>query len=316
MRSPIVDSQAVRPEDLARFTTEMADPRYADIDLLETTEMVRVMNEADAEVSRAVKRASASIVEAIDAISAQLARGGRLIYVGAGTAGRMGVLDASECPPTFSTDPSLVVGIIAGGPGALTTAVEGAEDDYEAGLASLESLHLTSLDTVVGISASGRTPFVRGAIAAARATGAVTAAISSNPNAALSAAVDYPIEVIVGPEVISGSTRLKAGSAQKQVLNMISTLSMVKLGKTYGNLMVDVNATNQKLEVRAQLLVTRITGASADEAQAALRAAGGSVKTAIVMIARGVPAAEAEEILSSHGGSLRAAIGKLPERAS
>ncbi|SEA33616.1 N-acetylmuramic acid 6-phosphate etherase [Bowdeniella nasicola] len=311
-----MDSQAVRPEDLARFTTEMADPRYADIDLLETTEMVRVMNEADAEVSRAVKRASASIVEAIDAISAQLARGGRLIYVGAGTAGRMGVLDASECPPTFSTDPSLVVGIIAGGPGALTTAVEGAEDDYEAGLASLESLHLTSLDTVVGISASGRTPFVRGAIAAARATGAVTAAISSNPNAALSAAVDYPIEVIVGPEVISGSTRLKAGSAQKQVLNMISTLSMVKLGKTYGNLMVDVNATNQKLEVRAQLLVTRITGASADEAQAALRAAGGSVKTAIVMIARGVPAAEAEEILSSHGGSLRAAIGKLPERAS
>lgn len=311
-----MDSQAVRPEDLARFTTEMADPRYADIDLLETTEMVRVMNEADAEVSRAVKRASASIVEAIDAISAQLARGGRLIYVGAGTAGRMGVLDASECPPTFSTDPSLVVGIIAGGPGALTTAVEGAEDDYEAGLASLESLHLTSLDTVVGISASGRTPFVRGAIAAARATGAVTAAISSNPNAALSAAVDYPIEVIVGPEVISGSTRLKAGSAQKQVLNMISTLSMVKLGKTYGNLMVDVNATNQKLEVRAQLLVTRITGASADEAQAALRAAGGSVKTAIVMIARGVPAADAEEILSSHGGSLRAAIGKLPERAS
>lgn len=311
-----MDSQAVRPEDLARFTTEMADPRYADLDLLETTEMVRVMNEADAEVSRAVKRASASIVEAIDAISAQLARGGRLIYVGAGTAGRMGVLDASECPPTFSTDPSLVVGIIAGGPGALTTAVEGAEDDYEAGLASLESLHLTPLDTVVGISASGRTPFVRGAIAAARATGAVTAAISSNPNAALSAAVDYPIEVIVGPEVISGSTRLKAGSAQKQVLNMISTLSMVKLGKTYGNLMVDVNATNQKLEVRAQLLVTRITGASADEAQAALRAAGGSVKTAIVMIARGVPAAEAEEILSSHGGSLRAAIGKLPERAS
>lgn len=311
-----MDSQAVRPEDLARFTTEMADPRYADLDLLETTEMVRVMNEADAEVSRAVKRASASIVAAIDAISVQLARGGRLIYVGAGTAGRMGVLDASECPPTFSTDPSLVVGIIAGGPGALTTAVEGAEDDYEAGLASLESLHLTRLDAVVGISASGRTPFVRGAIAAARAAGAVTAAISSNPNAALSAAVDYPIEAIVGPEVISGSTRLKAGSAQKQVLNMISTLSMVKLGKTYGNLMVDVNATNQKLEVRAQLLVTRITGASADQAQTALRAAGGSVKTAIVMIARGVPAAEAEEILGSHGGALRAAIGTLPERAS
>ncbi|MGV8847663.1 N-acetylmuramic acid 6-phosphate etherase [Tessaracoccus sp.] len=288
------------------LTTEMADPRYSDLDLWTTAQMVSAMNEAEADVSSAVGRAHAQITSAIDAISAGLARGGRLIYVGAGTPGRLGVLDASECPPTFSTDPGMVRGLIAGGSLALTSAVEGAEDDYQAGYEEVLALNVTGNDAVVGITASGRTPYVLGAIAAATDCGAVTGGISCNQGAELSARVDHPIEAVVGPEIIAGSTRLKAGSAQKQILNMISTLSMVKIGKTYGNLMVDVSASNQKLQVRAQNLVMRIAGVDVERATAALAACDGDVKTAIVCIMRDVEPLRARDILAASGGVLRA----------
>lgn len=303
-----MDSPTLPPSALNGFTTEMVDPRYRDLDLMSTDEMVQAMNEAEAEVPRAVARAHSAISGAVDAIAERLARGGRLIYVGAGTPGRLGVLDASECPPTFSTDPAMVRGIIAGGQAALTSAIEGAEDDEEAGAADLLAAGLSADDAVVGISASGRTPYVLGAMRAAREAGAVTVGVSSNAGARLSAAVDHPIEVIVGPEIISGSTRLKAGSAQKQVLNMLSTLSMVKLGKTYGNLMVDVSATNQKLQVRAQNLVMEITGVDVETARTALDHAGLEVKTAIVCLVREVMPEQARELLAAHGGFLRAAL--------
>lgn len=295
-------------QDLATFTTEMVDPQYADLDLLPTADAVAAMNEAEMSVPLAIRRAAPQIVAAIDAIHAGLARGGRLIYIGAGTAGRLGVLDAAECPPTFSTDTDLVQGIIAGGQPALTTAIEGAEDDYDAGYDEIASLGVGPDDAVVGISASGRTPFAVGGVTAAREAGAVTVGISNNADSLLSSSVDFPIEAVVGPEVLSGSTRLKAGSAQKQILNMISTLTMVKLGKVYGNLMVDVNATNQKLEVRAQRLVMQITGVDAGTAEEALQRAHGSVKLAVVTLLRGVPVDEANEILDEHRGFLRSAL--------
>jgi N-acetylmuramic acid 6-phosphate etherase len=304
-----VDSPTFQPDALDGFTTEMVDPTYRDLDLMTTDEMVRAMNEAEAEVPRAVAAASRAVSAAVDAVAAQLAAGGRLLYVGAGTPGRLGVLDASECPPTFSTEPWMVQGIIAGGPSALTAAIEGAEDDEDAGRHDLDELGVNAKDAVVGISASGRTPYVLGAVRAARAVGAVTVGVSSNEGSRLSAAAEFPIEVVVGPEIISGSTRLKAGSAQKQVLNMLSTLSMVKLGKTYGNLMVDVSASNRKLEVRAQNLVREITGVDVETARAALAAADQEVKTAIVCITRDVDASTARGLLAQANGFLRRALG-------
>lgn len=303
-----VDSPTLQPEVLNRLTTEMVDPRYRDLDLLPTLEMVKTMNEAEAEVPRAVAAAAPAISAAVDAIAARLKRGGRLLYVGAGTPGRLGVLDASECPPTFRTEPWMVRGIIAGGVPALTSAIEGAEDDASTGMEDLCREDVGAVDAVVGISASGRTPYVIGAMQAARAAGAVTVGLSSNRNSRLSMAVDFPIEVIVGPEIISGSTRLKAGSAQKQVLNMLSTLSMVRLGKTYGNLMVDVSATNHKLQVRAQNLVMEITGVDEATARAALELADHEVKTACVCIQRDVSPEEARALLAEVGGFLRAAL--------
>lgn len=296
------------PDDLQNCTTEMVDERYSNLDLLATADMVAIMNEADHEVPRAVAAASPQIVVAIDAISAGLQHAGRLVYVGAGTAGRLGVLDASECPPTFSTDPSLVTGIIAGGPQALTTAIEGAEDDADAGYREIEALGLGQHDSVVGISASGRTPYVIGALKAARDAGTITVSIANNSPARISREAAYPIEVIVGPEVLSGSTRLKAGTAQKLVLNMISTLSMIKLGKAYGNLMVDVNATNRKLENRALNLVMRLADVDATQAEAALANADGSVKVAVTSLARGLDAAQARAILDQNDGFLRRAL--------
>lgn len=301
-------SPTLPPETLNGFTTEMVDPRYAQLDQMSTLDMVRAMNEAEAEVPRAVAAASTAISAAIDAAAEALSLGGRLLYVGAGTPGRLGVLDASECPPTFSTDPRLVVGIIAGGKPALTKAVEDAEDSPEQGKADLQQHQLTARDIVVGISASGRTPYVLGAMRYAREIGATTVGISSNAGAALSARVDHAIEVVVGPEIISGSTRLKAGSAQKQVLNMLSTLTMVKLGKTYGNLMVDVAATNQKLLVRAQNLVMRIADVDRPTARAALAAANDEVKTAVVMLIRGINPDEARSLLQASAGHLRTAL--------
>jgi N-acetylmuramic acid 6-phosphate etherase len=237
-----------------------------------------------------------------------MALGGRLIYAGAGTAGRIGVLDASECGPTFNTD--RVLGVIAGGQVAVSTASESAEDDADAGAGALAALALTAADAVVGISASGRTPYVLGAIAYAREVGALTAGLACNAGSALSAAVEHPIEVLVGPEFIAGSTRLKAGTAQKLVLNMLSTLTMVRLGKTYGNLMVDVRVTNEKLRDRATRIVEQAAGASREDAAAALDAAGEDAKVAIAMLRAGVDAERARGLLDASAGHLRRALGE------
>jgi len=251
---------------LDHLLTEQVDDRYADLDTASVAQLAAVMNEADATVPQAVRAALPQIVPAIEAVAQRLAVGGRLLYVGAGTAGRMGALDASECPPTFNTSPDRVRAVIAGGPEALLVAKEGVEDDEAAGAAAVAEADVGSEDAVVGISASGRTPYVVAAVRAARARGALTVGLSCNEGTRLSAAADLSIEVVVGPEVVAGSTRLKAGTAQKLVLNMISTISMIRLGKTYGNLMVDLRVTNAKLRHRAVRIIRRFTGASGSEA--------------------------------------------------
>jgi N-acetylmuramic acid 6-phosphate etherase len=288
--------------------TERVDDRYAAIDTASVAELAALMNEADMTVPTAVGAALPQIVTAIDAVIDGLARGGRLIYVGAGSAGRLGVLDAAECPPTFNTPHGLVKAVIAGGDGALALAVEGAEDDVRAGARTVVDHGITGADVVVGISASGHTPFVVAAVRAAAEVGAVTIGLSCNAATPLSAAVTHPIEVPVGPEVVAGSTRLKAGTAQKLVLNMISTIAMVRLGKTYGNLMVDLRVTNAKLRHRAVRIIQRVTGAAPQTAEAALDAAGLDVKTAIVTIGASCDVAEARRRLSAAGGRLREAL--------
>ncbi|MFG6197877.1 N-acetylmuramic acid 6-phosphate etherase [Nonomuraea sp. JJY05] len=295
-------------DPLPELSTEQSDPRYSQIDRLPTDQIARLMNQADAAVPAAVAVAIPAISAAIDAISARMAEGGRLLYVGAGTSGRLAVLDASECPPTFGTDPSLVQGIIAGGPDALTRSVEGAEDDAEAGAAALKDLQVGPLDSVVGVSASGRAPFVLGALAEAASLGALTVGLSCNDGAPLSAAAEHAIEVVVGPEVVTGSTRLKAGTAQKLVLNMISTISMVKLGRTYGNKMIEMSAMNNKLAGRALRMVSDITGADLETAETALDAAGGQAKIAVLMIQHGLDAEGARALLESHGERLSDAL--------
>jgi N-acetylmuramic acid 6-phosphate etherase len=300
-----------RDEALDALMTERADPRYAHLDQASVAELAMLMNDADASVPAAVGAAMASIVPAIEAITARLAGGGRLRYVGAGTAGRLGVLDASECPPTFGTPPELVQGIIAGGPDAVTSALEGAEDDLDAGARSVIDDHIGPGDAVVGIAASGRTPFVIGALREARARGALTVALSCNTQAPISREAEHAIEIPVGPEVLAGSTRLKAGTAQKLVLNMISTVAMVRLGKTWGNLMVDLRATNEKLRERAIRIVQHVTGASRDAAIAALEAADWEVKPAALMVGRGMPVDEARRRLA-RDGRLRVALEETP----
>ncbi|MFF4614842.1 N-acetylmuramic acid 6-phosphate etherase [Nonomuraea jabiensis] len=295
-------------DPLPELSTEQSDPRYSQIDRLPTEQIARLMNQADAAVPAAVAVAIPAISAAIDAISARMAEGGRLLYVGAGTSGRLAVLDASECPPTFGTDPSLVQGVIAGGPEALTRSVEGAEDDSEAGAAALKDLEVGPLDSVVGVSASGRAPFVLGALAEAASRGALTVGLSCNDGAPLSAAAEHAIEVVVGPEVVTGSTRLKAGTAQKLVLNMISTISMVKLGRTYGNKMIEMSAMNNKLAGRALRMVSDITGADLETAETALDAAGGQAKIAVLMIQHGLDAEGARALLESHGERLSDAL--------
>jgi N-acetylmuramic acid 6-phosphate etherase len=293
---------------LARLRTEEADPRYGNIDELPTGALAALMNEADAEVPAAVAAALPHIVAAIDGITERLLAGGRLLYVGAGTPGRLGILDAAECPPTFGTPPEQVQGVIAGGPRAITTAVEGVEDDDTAGTADIAVREVGPADAVVGLTASGRTPYVLGAARAARQRGALTIGISCNTGAELSAVVECPVEIAVGPEVVAGSTRLKAGTAQKLVLNMISTIAMVRLGKTHGNRMVDLVATNEKLQARAVRMVQEITGADPDTAEAALTDAGRHVKTAVVMIERGTDRDGARVLLATAGGHLSRAL--------
>ncbi|MGW4801204.1 N-acetylmuramic acid 6-phosphate etherase [Nonomuraea sp. NPDC004297] len=295
-------------DPLPELSTEQSDPRYSQIDRLPTERVARLMNQADAAVPAAVAVAIPSISAAIDAISDRMTEGGRLMYVGAGTSGRLAVLDASECPPTFGTDPSLVQGVIAGGLDALTRSVEGAEDDAEAGAAALRDLEVGPLDSVVGVSASGRAPFVLGALAEAASRGALTVGLSCNDDAPLSAAAEHAIEVVVGPEVVTGSTRLKAGTAQKLVLNMISTISMVKLGRTYGNKMIEMSAMNNKLAGRALRIVSDITGADSETAGKALDAADGQAKIAVLMIRHGLDPAGARALLESHGERLSDAL--------
>jgi N-acetylmuramic acid 6-phosphate etherase len=298
--------------ELATLTTEAFRPELAEIDRLATLEIARIMNGEDQSVPSAVAARLPEIAAAIDGVAARMARGGRLIYAGAGTAGRLGVLDASECPPTFNTDPSEVVGLIAGGPSAMVTAVEGAEDSKELAAADLDGLDLTQDDTVVGISASGRTPYAIGAVEHARAKGALTIGLSCNADSALGAAAEHPIEVVVGPELLTGSTRLKAGTAQKLVLNMLSTITMIRLGKTYGNLMVDVRASNEKLRARSRRIVSLATGASDAEIEAALAATDGEVKNAILAILGQVDGPTAATLLSASDGHLRAALAAAP----
>ncbi|MGW1049316.1 N-acetylmuramic acid 6-phosphate etherase [Streptomyces sp. CG4] len=306
MTSPELRSQ------LASLTTEAFRPELADIDRLPTLDIARLMNGEDAGVPAAVGAQLPRIAAAVDAIAERMANGGRLLYAGAGTAGRLGVLDASECPPTFNTDPGQVVGLIAGGPAAMVTSVEGAEDSGELARQDLDALKLAPADTVVGISASGRTPYAIGAVEHARALGALTVGLSCNAHSALAAAAEHGIEVVVGPELITGSTRLKAGTAQKLVLNMLSTITMIRLGKTYGNLMVDVRASNDKLRARSRRIVSLATGASDAEIEKALTESGGEVKHAILALLSGVDGPTAARLLEESGGHLRAALAHTP----
>ncbi|MCU1420784.1 MAG: N-acetylmuramic acid 6-phosphate etherase [Microbacteriaceae bacterium] len=294
--------------EFATLRTEGVDPRFEHVDRMSVAELALLMNEADATVPAAVRAAMGSIIPAIEAASALVAAGGRLIYVGAGTPGRIGVLDASEAPPTFGTSPDRIFAIIAGGPTAIVNAVEGAEDDSAAGIAAIDAAAAGPGDVVIALASSGRTPFVVAAAARARERGALTVGMSCNEATPLSAVVEHPIEVLVGPELISGSTRLKAGTAQKLVLNMFSTISMIRAGKTYGNLMIDVRPTNEKLRERATRIVQTVSGSGHADAAAALAATGFEVKPAIVMLSLGVSAAEAASIVAREGGTLRSIL--------
>ena len=307
------DTAAAQPGNdlhgvLASLSTEQVDGRYADLDLLSTRDLVSAMSAEDATVPAAVAAVGADVAAAIDGIVDRLNSGGRLIYVGAGTPGRLGVLDASEAPPTFGIDPGLIVGVIAGGRDALLTAVEGAEDDEVAGRADLANLDVSARDAVVLISASGRTPYVMAAAREARARGAFTASIACNDASDLGKEVDVPIDVVVGPEILTGSTRLKSGTAQKLVLNMLSTIAMIRLGKTFGNLMVDLQASNEKLRARSERTVMLATGVDAATAARTLADVGGSVKGAILVHLGGVEPRDAQRVLADSDGYLRRAI--------
>jgi N-acetylmuramic acid 6-phosphate etherase len=292
---------------LEQLLTEQRNSRSERIDTLPAEEMLRVINEEDSKVAGAVGDAIPFIARAVDAIAEAMQNGGRLFYIGAGTSGRLGVLDASECPPTFSVSPDLVQGIMAGGEPALSRATEASEDDPESGVRDLLARGFTESDVLTGIAASGRTPYVLGAVQKARAIGAVTIGISCTQNSRLSAAVDIPIEILVGPEIVTGSTRLKAGTGTKLVLNMLSTGAMLRLGNVYGNLMVNVQPRNEKLRDRARRIVRDATGV--DDARAEeLLAATGSVKTSIVMAKKGIDRVAAEALLRQASGIIGKAL--------
>jgi len=297
---------------LNKLTTEQRNPASESIDSLSALEIVRLMNAEDAKIAGAVGREAEAIARAIDVIADRIGRGGRLVYLGAGTSGRLGVLDAAECPPTFNTPPAMIVGLIAGGHTALTRAVEGAEDHPEHGERDLKDIRFSSQDVLVGIATSGRTPYVIGGLKYARRLGAFTVGISCNDQSALSGECDLNITPVVGPEVISGSTRLKAGSATKMVLNTLTTGAMVRLGKTFGNLMVDLRATNSKLTLRARRIVATLTGLSEEEAERELARCGGELKTTVVAHRRGLSPEEARKRLAQAGGHLRQALEQEP----
>ncbi|QDX29188.1 N-acetylmuramic acid 6-phosphate etherase [Dickeya poaceiphila] len=294
--------------DFGTLLSETRNPASMNLDLLSTLDMVSLFNQEDHRVPEAIREVLPAIAQAVDAAADCLKAGGRIIYLGAGTSGRLGVLDASECPPTFGVPHGLVVGVIAGGPGALLKAVEGAEDDPSLGEADLVALTLTPQDMVVGLAASGRTPYVIGGLRYARALGCRTAAISCNPHSPIAQAAGIAISPLVGPEVLTGSTRLKSGTAQKLVLNMISTGAMVRLGKVYQNLMVDVKATNVKLVDRACRILMEATGIDRDSAQRYLVQTDYEVKPAIVMVVTGCDAPLARQRLAETSGYLRDAL--------
>jgi N-acetylmuramic acid 6-phosphate etherase len=289
--------------------TEDRNPLTRDIDTLPTLDMLALINDEDQKVALVVREQLPHIASAVDAIAARMQRGGRLIYIGAGTSGRLGVLDASECPPTFGTHPGLVVGLIAGGLNALTEAVEGAEDNLEGGRIEVAEIGVNENDSVIGIAASGRTPYAVGGLREARKRGALAVSIACNHPSPIGDLAEISITLVVGPEVVSGSTRLKAGTAQKMVLNMISTAVMIRLGKTYSNLMVDVQPSNIKLRQRARRIVAEATGLDLQRATEMLLACNGEVKTAIVAILAGVSPELARARLRETGGFVRKAIG-------
>lgn len=293
---------------LALLPTEQRNPATLDIDTIDTLELVRRLNREDATVPLAVERVLPDIARAVDVIVARLERGGRLVYVGAGTSGRLGVLDASECPPTYNTPPEMVIGLIAGGDHALRHSVETVEDSPEQGGAAVDGIGLTAADVVVGIAASGRTPWVVGALERARAIGAATIAVANVPASVIGRHADLAIEAVTGPEPVTGSTRMKAGTAQKLVLNMLSTASMIRLGKTWSNLMVDVQTSNEKLRDRAVRIVAAAAEIDAEAAANLLARSGGEVKVAIVMALLGADAAAARTALDAAGGTVRRAL--------
>lgn len=290
------------------LTTEASNPDSVDLDRLDTLELVQLINAEDAKVAAAVGEAATAIAAAIDVIAARLASGGRLIYVGAGTSGRLGVLDAAECPPTFNADPEQVIGLIAGGPTALTIPVEDAEDSPELAVKDLQAIDLSAKDAVVGIAASGQTPYVLAALDHARSVGAAAIGFACNRGAPIEEHADIMITVVAGAEVLAGSTRMKAGTATKMVLNMLTTGSMVRLGKTYGNLMVDLQATNAKLITRTVRILQKLSGQTAADAEALLQTCNGELKTAIVCNKLDLSPDAARAKLEAANGRLRLAL--------
>ena len=294
--------------DISKLLTEKSNPASEHLDEMSSLEIATLMNSEDGQVLAAIKQVLPLVAKAIDMIVAQLKLGGRLFYIGAGTSGRLGVLDASECPPTFSVAPGLVIGLIAGGDTALRKAIEGAEDSLTQAALDLKKYDFNSKDVLVGLAASGRTPYVLGALAYAQSLGCKTIAISCTDNAAISSKAELAIELMVGPEVLTGSTRLKAGTAQKLVLNMLSTGTMVQLGKCYKNLMVDVQPTNAKLHIRAENIIMEVAGVQREEAQKTLQCTQGNVKLALLLIMKKCTLEEAKQLLAKAEDKLALAL--------
>ena len=295
-------------QTLSTLITEQRNPNSMHVDSLSALEIVQLMNEEDKQVPLAIEKCLPQIAQAVERIVAAFQQGGRLVYIGAGTSGRLGVLDASECPPTFGVSPEMVKGIIAGGERALRHPIEGAEDSKAQAVVDLQTIQLSSKDVLVGIAASGRTPYVIGALEYAKSLGSVTVSIASNPNSAMANIVDIAIDTVVGPEVLTGSSRLKSGTAQKLVLNMLTTASMILMGKCYQNLMVDVQASNEKLKARAIRIVTQATDCDKALAEETLKQADQNAKLAIMMILSGLDRAQAEALLEKHQGKLQLAL--------
>ena len=295
-------------QTLSTLITEQQNPNSMHVDSLSALEIVQLMNQEDKQVPLAIEKCLPQIAQAVECIVAAFQQGGRLVYIGAGTSGRLGVLDASECPPTFGVSPEMVKGIIAGGERALRHPIEGAEDSKEQALVDLQTIQFSSKDVLVGIAASGRTPYVIGALEYAKSLGSVTVSIASNPNSAMANIVDIAIDTVVGPEVLTGSSRLKSGTAQKLVLNMLTTASMILMGKCYQNLMVDVQASNEKLKARAIRIVMQATDCDKALAEETLKQADQNAKLAIMMILSGLDRAQAEALLEKHQGKLQLAL--------